>query len=582
MSENHPQSPKSPSGGWDLPFESMVEQINDGILVVEMNGEIIYANPSMADMIGYSRQQMVGAELFDFMDEEWTARAKANLRRREEGVAEMFDHQWQHRDGSGVWTLVSAKPMKDEDGVQWGSLVAIQEISERKRMEEKIRRARDELEARVRERTRELREANERLQTEVQERTEAERRAREASRAKSAFLANMSHELRTPLNAVIGYSELVQEELAMGRDDPSSLPIDAIEQDLNKVHGAGAHLLELINDILDLTKIEAGKMSFRREFFAFDELVDEVVDTVIPRASENGNQVVAEHGWDGLFNGDRTRLKQVLLNLTGNAAKFTENGTITVRTEETTVGGQEAVRVEVIDTGIGIADEQIERLFEPFTQADESTTREYGGTGLGLTICKRFVEMMDGTIDVDSTPGEGTTFVVEIPSAQPSGLDSETSEVVLTDIDDDDDEIDRQRPSVLIIDDEPYAHDLMKRFLEPHGFQIFSALNAETGLEMAADREPDVIALDVMMPGTDGWSVLSTLKADSELASIPVVMVTMVNDENIGHALGASDYLVKPVDRDQLVSVMSRFDPEQEADDSDTAPSSQRGGSESE
>jgi PAS domain S-box-containing protein len=549
---------------WDLPFDTIVETINDGILVCQLGGEIVYANISMAKMLGYSREAMVGQMLFDFMDEEWARRAKENLKRRQDGVEEMFDHRWCHSDGGGVWTLVSAKPMIDDDGEQWGSLVAIQDISARKDMEEELRQARDELERRVDERTRQLVETNEILKAEVEERREAEERALEASRAKSAFLANMSHELRTPLNAVIGYTELIQEDLAFGRADAGSIPVDSIEGDLDKVHRAANHLLALINDILDLSKVEAGKMDLHLESFDLGDLVEEVIDTIRPLVAQNANTISCELEREGEFVADRTKLKQVLLNLAGNATKFTDDGLIELAVCDDQVNGTPGVRIDVRDSGMGIAADKIERLFEPFTQADESTTRKHGGTGLGLTICKRFCEMMGGHIQVDSKLGEGTTFSVFLPSDEHVGL-AEYSNVSwipefaspVANVGDEDSE----GPKVLVIDDDPSVHELMRRFLTPRGFQVVSAFSGEQGLQNAADLEPDAITLDVMMPGRDGWSVLSSLKSDPALEAIPVVMVTMIDDKSIGYALGASDYLVKPIQRDRLVKVLSRFHP---------------------
>ncbi|QDG49612.1 response regulator [Persicimonas caeni] len=553
---------KHPTAHEDLPFATIVETINDGILVVRLGGEIIYANESMAKMLGYSRPEMVGNMLFDFMEEEWAERARQNLKRRQEGVEEMFDHRWQHNDGGGVWTLVSAKPMHDEDGVQWGSLVAIQNISERKEMEEEIRQARDELEMRVQERTRQLVETNERLQREVEERREAEERALEASRAKSAFLANMSHELRTPLNAVIGYTELIQEDLDFGASNPAELPLESIQSDLKKVHHSANHLLALINDILDLSKVEAGKMDLHLDAFDLAELVDEVIDTVRPLVAKNDNDLERSYRRRGEVVTDRTKLKQVLLNLVGNAAKFTEKGVIELSTAEAVVNSMPGVRIEVRDTGMGIDPESIDRLFEPFTQADESTTRKHGGTGLGLTICKRFCEMMGGTIDVQSTLGEGTTFTILLPTEHRSGLAEPSATMEIPHLSADFLSNSGEGPTVLVIDDDPHVHELMRRFLGPRGFHVISAFNGDQGVELARTKRPDVITLDVMMPGRDGWSVLSNLKAEADLESIPVVMVTMIDDKSIGYALGASDYLVKPIQRDRLVKVLARFHPE--------------------
>ncbi len=544
-----------------VPFATIVETINDGILLCTLDAKILYANLSMATMLGFTRAEMLGCTLFDFMDAEWATLTRSNLARRKEGVEEMFDHLWRHKSGNGVWTMVSAKPMVGEDGVQWGSLVAIQDISNRKRMEEELREARDELELRVAERTEQLTHINVTLEREVAERTEAEQRALEASRAKSAFLANMSHELRTPLNAVIGYTELVLEDLDLMRDDAGMVPVDGIEQDLGKVHSAATHLLALINDILDLSKVEAGKMELFLETFDLNQLIREVVDTIRPLALKNNNQIL----WDNRkinsheVVADRTKLKQVLLNLASNAAKFTENGKIRLNTSTVQVDGKSGLQIDVIDTGMGISIEKVALLFDPFTQADESTTRKHGGTGLGLTICKRFCELMGAEIAVKSELGEGTTFSVMLPviddpsflSIMRDGSMDETSEIY------EDDE--KDGPLVLVIDDDFNMHELMRRFLIPRGFRVASAQSAAQGLDMAANLLPDVITLDVMMPGKDGWFVLSTLKSDPILQSIPVVMVTMVDDKGIGYALGASEYLVKPIQRDRLLQVLSRF-----------------------
>lgn len=544
-----------------VPFATIVETINDGILLCTLDATIVYANLSMATMLGYTREEMVGCTLFDFMDAEWAAFTRANLERRKEGVEEMFDHLWTHKNGGGVWTMVSAKPMVGDDGVQWGSLVAIQDISNRKRMEEELREARDELEIRVAERTEQLTHINAALEREVAERTEAEHRALEASRAKSAFLANMSHELRTPLNAVIGYTELVLEDLDLMRDDVGMVPVEGIEQDLGKVHSAATHLLALINDILDLSKVEAGKMELFLETFDLNQLLAEVVDTIRPLALKNQNQILWENKDSGFreFVADQTKLKQVLLNLTSNAAKFTENGRIRLETSRIDIENKPGLQIDVSDTGMGISIEKVARLFDPFTQADESTTRKHGGTGLGLTICKRFCELMGAEIDVKSEVGKGTTFSVLLPlvedpsfrSIMRDGSLDETSELYEVDQSD--------GPLVLVIDDDVHMHELMRRFLVPRGFRVASAQSAALGLDMAADLLPDVITLDVMMPGKDGWFVLSTLKSDATLQSIPVVMVTMVDDKGIGYALGASEYLVKPIQRDRLLQVLSRF-----------------------
>lgn len=555
----------TPGRGREIPFATIVETINDGILLLKLDSTITYVNASMAGMLGYTRDDMVGRSLFDFMSEKWASIARDNLRRRRDGVAEMFDHCWEHSQGSEVWTLVSAKPMHDEDGVRWGSLVAIQDISDRKDIERELREARDELEERVKERTLQLSDAVDKLHDEVADRRAAEEDALEASRAKSAFLANMSHELRTPLNAVIGYSELIGEDLDVGEKDLSMLPLQSIRNDIGKVHKAAKHLLVLINDILDLSKVEAGKMDLHLEHFDLGDLLEEVVDTVRPLAHQNRNEVCRRGEAVGDFVADRTKLKQILLNLSGNAVKFTEDGEITLEFSEEPVGGNQGVRIDVTDTGMGISQDEIELMFEPFTQSDESTTRKHGGTGLGLAICKRFCEMMGGYIRVSSQLGKGTTVSVFLPGGRADGL-GETSSVFWSEEAGPGRIGEAERglsgPTVLVIDDDPNVHELMRRFLKPRGFRVFSAFDGERGIEQARELEPDVITLDVMMPGRDGWSVLSSLKADSDLDEIPVVMVTMIDDKSIGYALGADDYLVKPIERERLVRVLSRFNTE--------------------
>jgi PAS domain S-box-containing protein len=562
---------------WELPFDSIIDAINEGIAIVQFDGELIYVNQRMADMVGYHPEEIVGKTLFDFMSEKWAMRAKKTLARRKEGITEVFDHKLQYRDGSEFWTMVSANPMEEEKGFS-GSLVAIRDISRRKQMEEELERSRDELEERVEERTAQLRKVNEALQTEVQERREAEEQALEASRAKSAFLANMSHELRTPLNAVIGYTELIQEDVELADKEGTQLSLDRIGQDLGKIGQAANHLLDLINDILDLSKVEAGKMDFHSESFELGELLEEVVQTVQPVIDTNDNEVRLQKGTIDEIRTDRTKLKQILINLVGNAAKFTDAGTIDIEVEPTSISGEDAVKISVTDTGMGIPEDELEELFEPFTQADTSSTREHGGTGLGLTICRRFSEMLQGYLTAESEVGVGSTFTVAVPVGAESkegpeaeGL-HESSEIVFQEIEgltDAVEESDGSDTTVLVIDDDPSVHDMMGRFLRSRGFSILSALDGEEGLALARSEDPDVITLDVMMPGQDGWSVLARLNSQEETSEIPVVMVTMIDDKSAGYALGAADYLVKPIQGQRLVDTLSKY--RSESADGETA-----------
>jgi signal transduction histidine kinase/ActR/RegA family two-component response regulator len=379
----------------------------------------------------------------------------------------------------------------------------------------------------------------------------AKQAAEQANRAKSAFLANMSHELRTPLNAIIGYSEMLEEEV----HDSGKI---ANVQDLRKIQSAGKHLLSLINDVLDLSKIEAGKMGLNLETFDISAMIEEMVTTIKPAIAKNENTFELRMPEDvGAMHADVTKVRQILLNLLSNACKFTDHGTITLEVDRSGPAGQAWIRFRVSDTGIGISGKQRENLFQEFTQADVSISRKYGGTGLGLAISHRFVQLMKGRISVESVPGQGSTFTVELPaeaaieqaeSAQTegssaTGISSETTANVDT---------------ILVIDDDSAVRDLMSRSLTKAGFRVVAAAGGEEGLRLAKQLRPLAITLDVIMPDWDGWTVLNKLKADSELAEIPVIMVTIVDNEAMGRDLGASSYLIKPVDRERLVTLIEK------------------------
>ncbi len=380
----------------------------------------------------------------------------------------------------------------------------------------------------------------------------ARRSAETANEAKSQFLAAMSHELRTPLNAIIGYSEMLQE-------DAEDTGQDAFVPDLQKIHSAGRHLLTLINDVLDLSKIEAGRMELHLQPFEVDRTIDEVVTTVQPLVAKNENQLVVDmDGTLGTMHSDQTRVRQVLLNLLSNACKFTEHGTITLAARRRSAAhGDEWLTLAVTDTGIGMTPEQVGRVFQAFAQAEVSTASKYGGTGLGLAISRRFCQMMGGDVTVDSEVGKGTTFTVRLPVHAPSGDGSSTTDRA-ADAEADTPVDAGAAGTVLVIDDDPTSRALVRRLLTREGFRVEEAVDGENGLRLAREHRPDVITLDVLMPGLDGWSVLGLLKEDPDLADIPVVMLTIADEEQLGYSLGASEYLTKPIARDRLVAVLRK------------------------
>jgi CheY-like chemotaxis protein/two-component sensor histidine kinase len=364
----------------------------------------------------------------------------------------------------------------------------------------------------------------------------------------------MSHELRTPLNAVIGLTEMLRED---AEDDD----LDDYLEPLDRIHGASKHLLNLINDVLDLSKIEAGKVELYNERFSLPALLEEVTETSRTLVEQNNNQLTLniEDGI-GFVNADITRTKQIVLNLISNAAKFCKDGEISITVKSKKKNEDELIEIYVKDAGIGMTQEQMDKLFHAFTQADASTTRKYGGTGLGLTIVQNLAKLMGGDVSVSSEMGKGTTFSVSFLNVEKSdseensvedieSLNKKTAEISKTD----------GKQTILVIDDDPTIRDLMTRHLEKNNFSVLKALDGAQGIKMAREYKPDAITLDILMPDLDGWSVLRTLKADKEVSHIPVIMASIIDEKKKGFSLGAADYLSKPVERTRLLKSIGKL-----------------------
>lgn len=401
----------------------------------------------------------------------------------------------------------------------------------------------------------------EKLDASMEQAHEERQRAHEANQAKSGFLANMSHELRTPMNAIIGYSEMMIEDI----EDGEELEVEEIQADLGKIHAAGKHLLGLINEVLDLAKVESGKMGLYNEIADLQQLVKDVTTTVQPMVIKYENKLDTVFDLeDSQIRTDVTKFRQVLMNLLSNAAKFTHKGKITVKVNRFMENDIDVVAISITDTGIGMTAEQLGRVFEEFTQADDSTTREFGGTGLGLAICKKFAELMNGRIDVKSTPGEGTCFTFVVPAItqdieveETQGEETGDSNVVQIE----------GLATVLVIDDDETSLELSKRILSKRGYSVLIADGGAVGIELAREKQPDIIVLDVLMPGMDGWQVLEKLHELPETANIPIIMQSMLSERELGLSLGADDYLTKPIDKSGLPNAVRNLLPELKLDE---------------
>jgi PAS domain S-box-containing protein len=544
-------------------FDFIVESINDSILVCDDHGVIVYVNDRFAELVEGDRDHLSSGKvtIFDVVTDNGADLLRKQLARRKKQDARAranwdYELEVQTSDGDVRICLVTTTPILDENDTYTGTIAALTDITQRIRAREALAAAHDELDQRVRERTREL-------ENEVVERRNAEKRALQASQAKSAFLANMTHELRTPLNAIIGYAELIQEDIEGARPDDEGSRIGAQEtamgRDLQRIESSAKHLLGIINDILSLAQFETGGVDVKSVSFDVETLVDQVAAYCRKLIDDDDIELRVDQNVRGELKTDREKLVRVLDKLVENAAKFTDAGTIALATDDLETSDGPALRIDVSDTGGGIAPDELERLFEPFTLGDDSPTRVHSGTGLGLAICRRLTELIGGRIEVDSTPGGGSTFSVILPGLTRTDTDPSTfSEHLDTTFPQRSD-----NTTVLLIDDDRDSHELLRRFLVPRGYRVLSAFSGQRGLEYAREMSPDVITVDLTLPDEDGWAVVSKIKSDEVLSDIPIVIMSMVEDRSMGYSLGARDFVVKPVQRERLLDAIGHLEPEE-------------------
>ena len=500
-------------------LERLIESSTDPIISTDKEGNIVLFNEGAESLLGYRGEEIIGQRVTALFDSEDRAKEVMRRMRKHGGTLSAFETTLETKDGSLIPVLISASILYDEEGQEVGTVGFNKDLRQLKQAEKELQEAKEAAEA--------------------------------ANQAKSTFLANMSHELRTPMNAIIGYSEMLQEEA-------EDLGQEHFIPDLQKIHAAGKHLLGLINDVLDLSKIEAGRMDLFLETFDIPTVIQDVVTTINPLVEKNANTLQV-HCADDLpaMRADLTKVRQALFNLLGNACKFTEQGTITLGVAREMRDGEARISFRVTDTGIGMTPEQMGKLFQAFSQADASTSRKYGGTGLGLAISQKFCRMMGGDITVESAPSQGSTFTIRLPAE----VDDPRVAAALRE-----EEIPPSIPplpegalTVLVIDDDPTVHDLMHRFLSKEGLRMVAASHGEEGLQIAKALHPALITLDVLMPGMDGWAVLTALKADPDLAEIPVIIVTIGDDKQMGYALGAAEYLTKPIDWKRMAAILHKY-----------------------
>jgi PAS domain S-box-containing protein len=494
----------------------------DMLCIAGADGYFKRLNPAWEKVLGFSRDELLARPFVEFVHPEDRASTVSAAERLAAGMDVVsFENRYLCRDGSYKYLLWNATPAPERDTFY----AAARDITERQRAEEEIREINLALTA-----------SNEKLEL-------RNREVQRATELKSQFLASMSHELRTPLNAIVGFSDL----LAQGTGGPLN---EKQSRYVAHVRNGARHLLQLINDILDLSKVEAGQLDWQLENFSVREALPEVLSTVSPLATKRKIQIESEVARDVVVFADRVRFKQILYNLLSNAVKFTPEGG-KARIESWRDAGM--VCISVSDTGVGIPPEEQERIFEEFRQVGESTRGVREGTGLGLAIVKRLVEGQGGKIWVESVPGLGSRFSFTLPAA------SAAQETANDPVPGAPPPSARKKPLILIVDDEVPAAELLMSHLTLEGYATVTARSGAEALAKARDLQPDAITLDILMPGKSGWETLHQLKNDPATAPIPVVIVSVVDQKKMGLALGAEEYLVKPVSKEMLLNAIRKY-----------------------
>jgi PAS domain S-box-containing protein len=520
-------------------FRLFVQATNDAVWDWDLLTNLFWWNEGVTTLFGYDRDE-VGPDATwwtEHIHPEDQEGVLSGIYMQIDGDGKSWsdEYRFRRKDGSYAKILDRGYIIRDDNGKPVRIIGAKMDVSEQKRAQEEITKLNESLEQRVAERTAQLAAVNETLE-------ERNREVERMTRLKSQFLASMSHELRTPLNAIIGFADLLQDGTSGAISEKQKKFVKHIQQ-------AGRHLLDLINDILDLSKIEAGQLNFQPDNFSAEGALPEVLSVIKPLAMKKHIEVRTKLAPGLTLFADRVRFKQIIYNLLSNAIKFTpEGGQVDVESAKV----EKFVRFSVTDTGVGIRPEDCGAIFEEFRQVGQTTRGVTEGTGLGLAICKRLVQQQEGTIWVESEIGKGSRFSFTLPEGHPipKFTDAASGVVPLRSV--------RAQPLILVVDEEPVSRELLANHLVGENFQTVIASSGDDGLAKARQLQPDVITLDIIMPGKGGWMILSELKANPITAHIPVVVVSIVDDKSGVLAMGAAECLVKPVSKEILLKALLR------------------------
>lgn len=557
-------------------LRSVLRYSADMIITTDRDGNIVEFNPAGYYILGFKKEELVGkpVSMLWINPEE---RQQLLKKIKEQSFVTNYEALLRKKDGTPVQVSLTISALKDENGEMVGTVGISKDITEQKKLERALE-----------ERNLELQELNDRLEEKVLERTrelqKANKELERSNRLKSQFIATISHELRTPLNSILGFSDLLLDEVFGPLTEKQ-------RRYIQNINNSGNHLLQLINNVLDIAKIESGKMELMYEAFDVYGAVMEVESVLRPLIEKKKhNFSVVKTADVGVINADKVKFKQILYNLLSNAIKFTdEGGDISVTIDkiaqhiypkdlETKAEAVEYLRVAVKDNGIGIKKEDQERIFNEFEQVEGSLSRRFEGTGLGLSLTKRLVELQGGEITVTSEEGKGSEFAFTIPIIDlqqkedlafedfPQMSEDELREYLAT--------ISKGRsdsPLILIIEDDRATSELLSLYLTKEGYRVAHVFNGAEALDKVRELKPFVVILDIMLPKKDGWEILQEIKSDEQLKEIPVVIYSIVDNKDLGFALGATDYLVKPVDRSLLVKRIKELSIKARGDKKSTA-----------